>query len=327
MRKTQKTQPKSEPDTGLPFVDFSFVGAEPIKVESRLRSLNRALGRGWLTKSSWEIAGPPGAGKSTLALFLAGEIPGVGKLEVMDTENMSLSPSYYAQAAAQGGFRGNIRLIPMADENGELLADTARADMMIETVKTGASVGIVLDSIANYMPTAEAENQVGSSNMGKRAFEMKQIIGKINRYVLIAKGQCVAFYVNHLRPDFSGYGMSSPGGTGKDFGMVYRIRLQDTKDKKMPAEVQRIVGTVTRSKIKTEGLTEQERKFNVIIVPGLGVHVGLTTILDCVDEGLASMGNGVVSMDGVKYGRFSDIAKSLTDFDFSPFIEAAKGIV
>lgn len=310
---------KETPQTDLPVVDMDANGVAAVPVTVPLRTFMDALGGHYLSKSTWEIAGLPGTGKSTLALFLAGTLPDCELVEVMDTENMSLSPAYYAQAVGQSGYRGRIHLTPMADAQGELLSDTARLNMVTDVIKSSTVASVVVDSIAGLIPANEMSNNIGDRNMGERAFTLGQSIKKANRAALVAPAQKLVLYVNHLRPDFSGYGMSTPGGTQKDFGLIYRLRLSLSGDKIGP-EVLHVVGEVRRTKIKEYG--QAERKFSLVIVPAVGVHVGLTAVVDAVNLGIAKKSAGYVTMDGKKYGRISDMAAELNTFDFSPFIEA-----
>jgi recombination protein RecA len=148
------------------------------------RILTGDMDVGYVWGRVYEIYGPEGSGKTTLALHAVAE---AHKLDVpcgYDDLEHSLDP-VYAAAIGVGPL-----LLAQPDSGEQGLA--AIKSMLENGVKL-----IVVDSVAALVPQAEIDGDFGDSHVGLHARLMSQALRKLTP--LVAKHKAIVIFINQIR--------------------------------------------------------------------------------------------------------------------------------
>lgn len=310
------------------FTDDTEV-ADVRRVRTGLYSVDTAhgfQGRSGITLNGvHEFYGRQEVGKSTLAYYLAGCVNPKGKVVLVDLEN-SIDPEYVPIAMSHSGFSGKIKVVNFVKRKKDLVTArphealaTEGADLLREPDVTA----LVLDSVGLFQPIQEREGEIGEAIMGKRAKAVAQFVRRCETWLLeraLAEDYKAVFIVNHVLSRMGGRGHYSPGGDTKNFAFssrnwMYRVDSQ-FPDGCFQAEIK-------LEKLRWGG-THKDRKGIVFIIPGIGVSVEMTLLLDCVRLGLATRGT-VVKVDGKSCGRIGKLiehAREGNTSKFNPFRDA-----
>lgn len=284
--------------------------------ETGLFSLDRALGGGLPLRSFLEISGWEGSGKSTLAYYLLGTAGGPdGAIGIHDNEGFD--PHYAGRAASRSDWGGRtLKIVPVVNKKGEPLSEEESLDALADYLYDDDVTGILLDSIGGLSPVGEEEGSTADANMGKRA----QITGRfLRRCVHRLRGTerpKVLIATNHIHQNIGGQGTSTSGGKAVHYLAATRLRLNSDKDEGWWL----VHGKVTKRRY--HGVNPID-SFQFVLVPGEGVHPGLTAVQDCVFLGLAES-DRVVKLGDKSYGYWKNIVEQRNSLDFAPFHTALK---
>lgn len=285
-------------------------------IERRLTGLwsfDRALGGGLPLRSFMELSGWEGSGKSTLAYYLLGVPDESGTIGINDNEGFD--PQYAARAAAQSGWRGKIKVIPYVDSKGKPLSEEQMLDALADYLLMDEVSAVLLDSIGGVSPIGEEEGSVADANMGKRA----QIVGRFLRRAVHRMRRAatpkVLIATNHIHQIMSGQGTITSGGKAVHYLAATRIRISRTEEDGWWLLQGKIV------KRRYHG-TDPISTFQAVLIPGEGIHPGLTAVQDCILMGLAEKTN-TVRMNDKSYGYFKSMVQNRSDSEqFEPFRKA-----
>lgn len=287
--------------TGLYSFDHAFINRE--------REIGFPIGKGV------EIYGQTFCGKSTITYGLAGIVAkSIGKdIALADFEGFD--PKFLSTVLASSGFDGNIYCIQ--EEEDEEALDT----LLVSLKKKEYGVAI-LDSIGAISPVSEAEGDLGEANMGRRAFLMAQFTRKALKLMRSDDSKTI-FMINHAYPKIGGRGLDTPGGEVKKYLASIRIAVKRKYLKgsyeEYPDGSYIIEGTVVKNRW---GL--KEKTFNLFVLSGKGIHIGLTAMYDCISLGLATK-ERTIKLRTQSYGTMKEIVSQAhegNDDFFNPFIEA-----
>lgn len=261
-----------------------------------------------------EIYGSTHCGKSTITYGFAGMIARILKKDIALADFEGFDPDFLTTVLQSTGFDGKIFCIQEDDDETAL-------DLLLTTLrKSDYCVGIV-DSIGAISPVAEAEGDLGESNMGRRAFLIAQFTRKALK-ILRSPDSKTIFMINHAYPRIGGRGMDTPGGEVKKYLTSLRIsvkrRYLKNKYEEFPDGSYIIEGDVIKNRW---GL--KDKSFHLFVLAGYGIHVGLTAMYDLIDMGLVERGR-TMKMDGVSFGSLKDVIMKAHDGNekfFIPFIE------
>jgi hypothetical protein len=186
-------------------------------------------------------------------------------------------------------------------------------------------VGIV-DSVGAISPISEAEGDLGAANMGRRALIMAQFTRKSLK--LLRDSNKVIFMINHSYPVIGGRGSESPGGEVKKYLASIRIQVRRKyvkgKYEEFPDGSYILEGTIKKNR-----WGYKDRTFNLFVLAGKGVHLGLTAMYDCVALKKATK-DKVIKIGDTSFGRLKEIvdkAQEGNDEFFIPFFDALNSIV
>ena len=281
----------------LPFVpEVEVTGVYPTLVRKRtgLFSLDFALSsQGYLglpLRTIVELSGREGVGKSTLAYYIAGKVSDPKSLiSVCDIE--LLDTKYVKSATGIAGFKGTVHLIDGVDDKGNMRHHEKMLWDMVKELsdnKTGASV---LDSISALQPVVEQEvlneknGEFGQAFMGKRAKMVGQVARALSGVLRNRESPSVALIVNHVYPNLGSPGFSTAGGVVKDAEKAVSLRLW--VGEYFGDDNNRPIGFLVKGHVDKLRFGGKGGEFQFYIVPGLGVHPGVSAMFDCFDLGLA----------------------------------------
>jgi RecA/RadA recombinase len=250
--------------TGLYSFDHAFINREG--------DIGFPIGKGV------EIYGNNFTGKSTITYGLAGIVGKHTQKDIVLADLEGFDPKFLQTVLATSGFDGNIFCI-QEEEDEEAL------DTLLSTLR-GKKYGVgIVDSIGAISPVSEAEGDLGEANMGRRAFLMAQFTRKALKLMRSEEPKTI-FMVNHAYPKIGGRGLDTPGGEVKKYLSSIRIAVKRKYIKgryeEYPDGSYIIEGTVVKNRW---GL--KEKVFNLFVLSGKGIHLGLTAMYDCINLGLA----------------------------------------
>lgn len=289
---------------------IEFEGKVPTyqRIPTKLWSFNKALLGGLVVPSIIELYGYTHIGKSSLAYFLAGSVRPEGKIALADLEHFD--PEYIKSCIAPTGYQGTIKLLDTSTAEKALTG--LKNSLLDEKFQAG-----ILDSVGAIMPKLEVEGDVSlEERIGLRAKLMARAM-RASLYALKRNRDACMILVNHLHPLIAlGRGSTTTGGVAIHNQSTIRIRL---KAEQSDEGVLLSLGHVEKLRWGGRG-----RWFKVAILPGIGIHPGLTATFECVWRGIAEK-DRVVKLDGKSYGymkKIVDAARSGEEEIFVPFVEA-----
>lgn len=258
-----------------------------------------------------EIHGPKGVGKSTLASCLAAKIAAEGTIEYADIEIQD--PEYISTLMANQGFHGTLDWV--SDEKDEVLLDKIAEHLARE--ETSACI---LDSIGAISPIAERDSSLADVNMGRRAQLMAKFCRKAVYSLRMRESPAVCIMLNHQLSAIGFVGTVTPGGDVKNFleGVKIKVKRSETYDDG---------SYVLDLLVEKNRMGFDKRKAQLFVLPGVGVHAGMTAVIDCITSGKAEL-KRTVNINGESKGYMKNLIAYAENGDpdpFKVFIQAAQG--
>lgn len=292
-------------------------------------ALGDALGNvGYPLRSVTELYGSKGTGKTTFATSVMGMI--ASKLQknitLLDWEGQSKETIEGILSAQK--FYGTVDyLLNKGDESPE---DTL--ERFIEKISSCEQNVGMMDSLGAFTPSALLEGKIGDANMGVMAREIGQFVSKVVHFTRQAEDEPGAvFLTNHLHPKIGSMvsGQDTSGGEKKKFLSHIRIDLKRAYIGNSPVDFGE--SYLLKGHVDHNRFGYPKRDFYVFILGGVGIHVGLSALWDCVIVKKASLSaqsikdSVVVNLDGQSFGKFRTILRERDNPEFFvPFINALR---
>ena len=266
-----------------------------------------------------EVFGGTSVGKSTSTYGIAGLIAGATNQHIALADFEGFDPEFLVSVLETVKFDGHVQYIRKKDDEETL-------DELLSCLrKKEFSVGIV-DSVGAISPISEAEGDLGAANMGRRALIMAQFTRKSLK--LLRDSNKVIFMINHSYPIIGGRGSESPGGEVKKYLASIRIQVRRKyvkgKYEEFPDGSYILEGTIKKNR-----WGYKDRTFNLFVLAGKGLHLGLTAMYDCVALKKATK-DKVIKIGDTSFGRLKEIVDKAQEGDdqfFTPFFDALNSIV
>jgi len=237
----------------------------------------------------YEIYGYTNSGKSTLSYYLSGIVGQYFNKDITICDLEMLDVDYLISATSQSGFDGEIRLVDHSDDKDKPYThEHMLQDLAINVSKNNFGSGI-LDSVGAVMPLQEVAGDYGEANMGRRAKLIAQHVRDIGGALRVKKQPSIDIIINHVHAIMGGRGHTTAGGEAKTF--LAGVRMMITPQEVfIDDKTEEPIGFLVKGKVEKLRFGGRGRWFNFYIVPGMGVHVGVSAMFDAFRYGVAERG-------------------------------------
>lgn len=314
-RKSSRSATKKPAQSGI-----TVENAHPdiSRISTKSFSLDHAIGGGLPLRTVVEISGYEYSAKSTVAYHLCGVVREAGTVCIADFEN--LDAEYVARAMQASGFHGTLRLVPLTNDKHKPLMSEDMLNLLSDYISEEEVQAALVDSVGAIYTISEEEGNVGEGRVGRRAQITADFLRKCVFRLRWKENPSIVILTNHVHEIIGGRGTITAGGKAVAYLSSTRMRLQaDKKDDRWI-----INGKI--GKIRFRGNKPVSDVFQLVVVPGEGVHLGLSAVQDCITYGLAKE-ERTVSLDGKSYGYMSKIVAQRDDPElFAPFHAALETV-
>lgn len=295
--------------TGLYSFDRAFINSEG--------EIGFPIGKGV------EIYGSTFTGKSTITYGLAGIVAKAIEKDIALADFEGFDPKFLQSVLINSGFTGNINCIQKKEDEDAL-------DTLLDCLRESKYGVGILDSIGAISPVSEQEGDLGEANMGRRAFLMAQFVRKALK-IMRSEDSKTIFMINHAYPKIGGRGKETPGGEVKKYLASIRIEVKRKYVRggyeEYPDGSYVIEGSVVKNRW---GL--KDKVFNLFVLSGKGIHLGLTAVYDGMELGIferPNKKNHGIRIGETSYGSTKQVIMKAHEGDdafFAPFIHTLHDI-
>ncbi len=246
-------------------------------------NLDAAIGVGGIPRGRiTEIFGPESSGKTTLALHIAASAQKAGGVAAYIDAEHALDVEYSRKLGVDID-----NLLVSQPDTGEEALEIAEI-----LVRSGAVDVIVVDSVADLVPKAEIEGDMGDSHMGLQARLMSQALRKLAGSINRSRTSVV--FINQLRQKIGvmfGNPETTTGGRALKFYASVRLDLRRIGPVK---ERDEITGSKVRVKVVKNKVAPpfKQAEFDIMFSEGIS-HTSLL-----VDIGAEA---GIIEKSGAWY--------------------------
>lgn len=255
------------------------------RVSSGSIEVDKILGGGLPKGRIVEFFGPPGGGKSTLALHVVAEAQANGEKAAWIDAEYAFDPGYAKSIGVDTD--ALIFCQPSSGEEGW--------DIATELIKTGEIGVVVVDSIPHMTPAPETELDLGESRMGLHA----KLVTQAMRGLLPACSHTggIVLCINQIRANLSGYGANTdtPGGHALKHSCSVRMEIRRVGAIKVGDSE---IGNRTQVKTVKNRVAPPYRKCEFDLIFGEGVDRQSEVIDGAVALGLMKKSGAWYSIDG-----------------------------
>lgn len=258
-------------------------------------SLDLALKGGIPCPAIIEIYGFTHVGKSTLGYYLMGRSRPAGKVGLADFEHYD--EDYLARCLVTAGFSGEVHRLDVS--SGETAVTEIR-----NCLRNPDYQAAMLDSVGSLVLEQETlEDVTLQEQLGRRA----KLMAKCMRLSLhsLQRNPALLIMINHLHPLIGfGKGTTTSGGVAIHNSALVRIRLKQETQNKDYLVVQ---GKVDKLRQGGSG-----GFFKFVIIPGRGIHLGLTLVEDALWLGAASK-DRIIKVGDRSFGYMKNLVDAALD--------------
>ena len=261
-------------------------------------TLDMALGVGGYPKGRViEIYGPESSGKTTLTLQVIAEMQRVsGTCAFIDAEH-----ALDIQYAQKLGVHVPDLLISQPDTGEQAL------EVVDSLVRSGAIDLVVIDSVAELVPKAELEGDMGDSLPGLQARLMSQALRKLT--ATIKKTNCTVIFINQIRMKIGvmfGSPETTTGGNALKFYASVRLDIRRVGNIKKGEDV---IGSETKVKVVKNKVAPPFKTAEFDILYGEGISREGEIIDLAVAANLVDKSGAWYAYQGEKIGQGRDNAR------------------
>ncbi len=261
-------------------------------------SLDIATGIGGVPRGRVvEIFGPESSGKTTLSLSIVASVQKSGGIAAFIDAEHALDPTY----AKKIGVKLEDLLISQPDSGEQALQI---AEML---VRSNAVDVIIVDSVADIVPKAEIEGEMGQSHMGLQARLMSQALRKLTGVINRSKTSLI--FINQIREKIGvmfGNPETTPGGKALKFYSSMRLDIRRIASLKKGDGV---IGNRVRVKVVKNKVAApfKQAEFDIMFDEGISRS---SSIIDlAVNSQIIEKSGSWLSYNNEKIGQGRDSAR------------------
>jgi len=274
----------------------------------------RVLGIGGLARGRiYEFFGAEGGGKTTLLYSIISSAQKLFPNEacvLLDSE-FGTDPVWLAKNDVDID-----KLIFHQPNSGEEALSLAE-----DLIKEGCCSIVGIDSVANLVPQAELDGDMGEAHVGRQGRMMAQALRKL--IGLVSKHGVVLIFINQIR-DVIGMAMpgmgprtTTPGGRALKFAASVRLKIARTKTIKVEGEALKNAVNIKSEKNK---LFAPYREIDIELNYDFGFDKIGNIISECVWAGIIQKAGSWYSYKGDKLGQGQESCIPLVQGDLPGFI-------
>jgi recombination protein RecA len=261
-------------------------------------SFDAALGVGGFPRGRVvEIFGPESSGKTTIALQVVAQAQAQGGMAAFVDAEHALDPGY----AKKLGVDVDNLLVSQPDY-GEQALEIAEA-----LVRSGAIDVLVVVSVAELVPKAELDGEMGDSHMGLQARLMSQALRKLTG--IVSKSRTCLIFINQIREKIGvmfGNPETTTGGRALKFYASVRVDIR-----RIAAIKEGDVVTGSRTKVKVVknkvAAPFRESEFDIMYGEGISREGDLLDI--AVNQNILEKSGAWFSYKGERIGQGRENAR------------------
>jgi len=257
-------------------------------------ALDASIGIGGIPRGKiTEISGPPGSGKTTIALStMRNAVKEGGKVLYMDLEN---SLNYSIIDAMIGMEVPEDKFILLTADNAENAFD------MIElAIKRNEFDLIVIDSVGVLISKKELKGTMETETMTVIPRLMTKFLKRICFNINFSKTALLV--LNQIRANIGGYARSYVTTGGKELEHLASVRISLTKGQTLMHGTDAI-GIISKFVVKKNKLAPPFRGFTLPIVFGKGVDTYMDSLEFCEMLGVVKKSGSYYKLDGETIGQ------------------------
>ncbi len=262
---------------------------------SGCKSLDKALGGGFVKGRIVEIYGPESSGKTTLTLQAIAEIQKAGgRCAFIDVEH-ALDPTY----AKNLGVNVDDLVLSQPDSGEQAL------EIIEALVRSGGIDLVVLDSVAALIPQKEIEGDMGDAQMGRQALLMSQAMRKLTGPAHVTN--CTIIFINQIRMKIGlvfGNPETTTGGNALKFYASQRLDIRRTGVVKSgQGDDAEAVGIKARVKVIKNKIAPpfKEAEFNIMF--GKGIDREADSLYTAVMAGVVEKKGAWYAYNGANFAQ------------------------
>ena len=263
-----------------------------------------------------------GLGKTSFSVSLMGITGAQLKKDICISPVDTFDIANIENILVHAGFDGNVDIVLDPTSHSKTL------QRLIRSYTSKNTCMALLDSAYACMSTAVAEGEPEDASMGRDAKLISTFVRQIYDATISAKEDKAFIVTNMLFPDMGGvrrgFGpppMSTP--RGRTLPGLTSIHLKLTQQYRKNKAVRTDFGRLLHGKVEKNNFGPTNREFDVYMIGGVGIHVGITAMYDALNYGLATEIKGAkVAIDGEIIGSIRNLVESWEDDTvFEPFIK------
>jgi RecA/RadA recombinase len=253
--------------------------------------------------TGYEVFGANNVGKSTFCYSLMGLLGNVLDTNIVLADLEGLDSRHLSNVLNAQKYTNKLKLITQGSDEEILLGLQDSVYVKDKRRKDMYGLGM-LDSIGAISAYAEANSDLGEANMGRRAILMAQLSRRLlpTIHPRRNKSQKVYFFTNHWYKRVAAQGYDTPGGEVKKYICGVRLLL------KRKEFIDKDGSYIIEGRVYKNRYGIKDRKFLLFMKSGMGIHRGLTAMIDCLATRKAKKTKDKkITIEGELIGKYEDI--------------------
>lgn len=305
------------------------------RILTRCHSLDWALGDsvghvGFPKGSFVELYGDKGVGKSSFMLSIAGIIANNLKKDIVFLDWEGQSKETVEQVLSNMGWDGTVQyILNVPKETSE-----KTIGRFVEAMYEENQPISLMDSLGAFRPTANMEGDLSDANIGAMARESGRFADWCLAAIQRSDNSGVVMFTNHKHPKigFRAMGNDTSGGVKKKYLSQIRIDLKraflKNKDGSEGGTTLDFGDSwLLSGHVDDNRFGYSKRDFQVYMIAGEGIHLGLSAMWDCIMDGHAELSAKkvteatTITMDGQSFGKLGKLIETRSDGEqFKAFV-------